>query len=138
MRTLLVLLATAALAMSAEARESAPPFTDRGPDLAFDPYKHDTLLTTGRMEGFRRLFVDPATWPDTINPTTAAEGAKADLPIHNEANSYVHVSVGGTRIGQIRPFDTAVIHDVKPGAYTIEFVLPHGYKWSETAETTAD
>jgi hypothetical protein len=137
MRSLLVLMCSFALAAGAQARESAPVMTDHGAELPFDPYKHDTQLTTGRMEGFRRLFVDPNTFPDTIVPATeGAEGAKGDLPIHNDTSTWVHVAIGDTRIGQVRPYDTAVIHDVKPGTYTIQFTMPHGYTWTEPSVTT--
>lgn len=133
MRSLLLLL----FVFAAEAKEAGLPLPDRGVALPFDPYEQDAALTTGRMEGFRRLFVDPNTYPDSITPTQGGEGTKADLPIHNGTSAYVHVSIGGTKIGQIRPFDTAILHDVKPGTYTIQYTLPHGYEWTESVSTVA-
>jgi hypothetical protein len=136
MRTRLFIALALAAAPAALAGKPAPLFEDHGAIPPNDPYHHDTQTSVGRMEGFRRLYVDPATWPDQLEPASAS-GAKADLVIPNPTSAWVKVSIGGTEIGQVRPFDVAAIHGVKGGTYEIRFELPNRYSWTETVTATA-
>jgi hypothetical protein len=64
MRTSLVVVFGLVAAASASARE--PAFQDQG--VTRDPYTRSAIVMTGRIEGFRKLYVDPATFPDTLTP----------------------------------------------------------------------
>lgn len=63
---LLFVLPLVGFALSASARDTTEPAKDRG--VAADPYKADSRLTTGRMEGFRRLWVDPDAFATALVP----------------------------------------------------------------------
>ena len=126
-------LALAALLLAGCAKHTAG-MPDAGAFPPNDPYHHDTQLTTGRMEGFRHLYVDPATWPDAITPTSPASG-KATLVIDNPTSAWALLTVGGTQIGQVRPFDAVTIHDVAAGSYDVRFELPNRYAWTESVST---
>jgi hypothetical protein len=64
MRTSLVVVFGLVAAASASARE--PVFQDQG--VSRDPYTRSAIVMTGRIEGFRKLYVDPATFADTLTP----------------------------------------------------------------------
>jgi len=111
-----------------------PLMQDKGPVLANDPYHHDSQQSVGRMEGFRRLYVDPEKWPDSIAPTVAATGT-GDLVFQNPNSAWVKVTIGGTEIGQVRPFDTFAIRGVKAGTYDVRLELPNRYAWTVQVAT---
>ena len=53
------------------ATKTAPLVTDGGTELTADPYNHqeNPQYTSGRMAGFRSLYVDPKTYVDGLTPT---------------------------------------------------------------------
>jgi hypothetical protein len=110
---------------------------DVGPSPAHDPYDYQRMraLTTGRMEGFRRVTVDPAAWPDSAKPASNATGAKADLWIENPTSASVETHVNGELIGIIPPHVDAVVKGVAGGTYKVDLKAPNGYPISTSATT---
>lgn len=60
------------LALLAGCASKQPILTDGGPNPAADPYDHlqNPQYTTGAVAGFRTLFVDPETYPASLEPDT--------------------------------------------------------------------
>lgn len=136
------------------ARPDALP--ERGPH---DPIAADgphAGVTTGRMAGFLRLFVDPATFPDTLVPieptpppppplptpgptltltpplpTAPFAPPRGDLALANPEDTWVRVRVGDAEIGIVAPRTDAVIRDVRGGVYEVTFTLPNGFSRAE-------
>lgn len=112
-----------------------------------DPFTHDASLTTGRIEGFRELYGDPAALAGALEPSEAMPAASPPagqasrlpsedapeprpphlLPIVNTASAWADVRVSGVRIGVVGPFAEAAIHDVAAGTYAVELTLPNGF-----------
>ena len=90
-------------------------------DRPLRPTTHpaDPALSEGDLENFQRIYVDPATIIDSLQPSTASEGT-GHLYIRNEYNGWVDVTVSGTKIGRIQPFTTAALHGVAAGTYDVE------------------
>jgi len=135
MRTLIplaVLLSMVGAAPYALASE----IKDQGPELAQDPYHHNTDLTTGRIAGFRSLYGDPDALADQLAPSTSgAKGEKADLPVLNTRSAWSDVRINGVKVGVIGPYDNGTVAGVQAGTYEVSFTLPNGYTW--TMEVTA-
>lgn len=130
----------------------APLALASGGEKGFGPFGVNPDLTTGRMEFFRELYLDPSTVAEQLTPKAplAAPGPNpvtgepapalhsapwGDLHIPNTTQSFVDVKVGGVKLGRVGPLTTAVVHQVRSGVYELEFTLPNGYSWTETAAT---
>ncbi|MBW2255504.1 MAG: hypothetical protein JRI25_13015 [Deltaproteobacteria bacterium] len=115
MRTLIplaVLLSMVGAAPYALASE----IKDQGPELAQDPYHHNTDLTTGRIAGFRSLYGDPDALADQLAPSTSgAKGEKADLPVLNTRSAWSDVRINGVKVGVIGPYDNGTVAGVQAG-----------------------
>lgn len=134
-----LLLVALTAAAAAAAREQSPLFTDKGPVLALDPYENESGLTTGRLHGFRTLYVAEAA-ADALTPAKAASAELpklGDLAIVNPTSAWVDVTVGGTLVGRLGPFREGTIHDVPMGVYELAFIMPNGRAWTDQAGTTA-
>jgi hypothetical protein len=118
----------------ADARPPSPLFIDRGVELRADPHRHDASQTVGRMDGFRRLFVDPDAFAASLVPATAA-GLAGDLHLSNSTSAWVIVEVNGAKAGQLSPFATAIVRDVAGGSYAVRFTLPNQLSWSDDVAT---
>lgn len=117
------------------ASDGATQFTDRGPALKVDPYLNGSELSTGRLEGFRWVYVPPA-FADDLRPAKAASvAAKGTLPLVNPTSAYMDVKIGGAVVGRVEPFHEALIHDVPAGVYAVDLELPNGYRWSAEIST---
>jgi outer membrane protein OmpA-like peptidoglycan-associated protein len=104
-------------------------------------YVVDDLLTSGPVENFREVFVDPAALGAKLKPSAAPkvprpEGAvgvgpsipgKASLPISNISSSYAEIEINGDKIGIIGPLTSGAIHGVRSGTYAVTFTLQNGY-----------
>lgn len=111
--------------------------TDGGPMPVHDPYDYQRMsaLTKGRMEGFRRVTVNPDAWPDTAKPVADATGARGDLWLENPTSAWVETKVNGEVIGIIPPHVDAVVKAVPGGTYKVEYKAPNGYPISTVAKT---
>lgn len=109
-------------------------------DRPLRPTTHpaDPALSSGALENFQRIYVDPATIIGTLKPSTAGEGT-GHLYIRNEYNGWVDVTVAGEKIGRIQPFTTAALHDVAAGTYDVEISVERvQYIDSEKISTVAE
>jgi hypothetical protein len=125
-------------ATDAIARDHTPVLADKGTVMAQDPYANGSALTTGRIEGFRKLYV-AETAVDGLKPAkgvTAGLPPVGDLAVVNPTSAWTDVTVNGQLIGRLGPFREGHIHDVQSGVYEIGFTLPNGRVWSDQAATT--
>ena len=123
----------AAASASAFASDHAIPFSDRGVNR--DPYHNVEGYSTGVFDNFRRLYVDPAAVVSTLKPSTAGDKPSADLVIENPTSAWAFVTVSGTKIGQIGPYRTAVMHGVASGTYDVGFELPNRRTFTKALST---
>jgi outer membrane protein OmpA-like peptidoglycan-associated protein len=116
------------------------------PRLPSKPTTHilDDRISTGRIENFRELYVNPAQIGESLMPTRSLgpvarmnnpRGKSASIPILNETSSYAEVSVNGVKIGVIDALQNGAIHDVPAGLYEITFGLQNGYEETRTVAT---
>lgn len=115
------------------AAEGSLPFPDRG--VSRDPYHNVEGYSTGVLENFRRLYIDPAWAISNLQPKMASEKPLADLVIQNTTSAWALVTVSGLKIGQIGPLRTAIVHGVPSGTYDVSFELPNQRKFTETVAT---
>lgn len=104
----------------------------------FGIYGVNPDLTTGEMEFFREVYVDPATFPGQLTPKVPApEGApeRADLSVRNGASAWVDLTINGTKVGKIGPLTTVVIHGVKSGTYEVSMTAPNGFTLKQKVAT---
>ncbi|MCB9746553.1 MAG: hypothetical protein H6740_28520 [Alphaproteobacteria bacterium] len=107
----------------------------------FGIYEVNPDLTTGRMEFFREVYVDPATISESIKPKKAlpAGGPKTgDLRIRNGANGWQEVRINDVRVGQVGPLTTAIIHDMPSGLYEVTLTMPNGFAYTSTVSTAPE
>ncbi len=138
------LLALVALEASATRPEMKMVMAD--PRLPSKPTTHilDDRITTGRIENFRELYVNPAQVGESLKPVgklgpvarmNNPPGKRASLPIVNETSSYAEISVNGIKIGVIDALQNGAIHDVQPGVYQVTFGLQNGYEETRSIAT---
>ena len=121
-----------------------PMFKDQGGEFTGNPYNHLEApeYSKGRIAGFRELFVEADPFAEKLAPATPAEGgdgaqpANGTIPLDNITTSYAEVSINGDRVGVVPPLARARVHDVAPGTYEVDFLLPNGFKWTEKIATT--
>lgn len=99
-------------------------FADEPLERPLRPTTHpaDPALTSGALENFQRIYVDPNEVIDSLKPMKKAEGT-GHLYIRNEYNGWVDVTVAGTKIGRIQPFTTAALHGVAAGTYNVNIAV---------------
>lgn len=116
------------------------------PRLPNKPTTHilDDRVSTGRIENFRELYVNPAQIGESLKPKgklgpvarmSNPKGKSASIPIVNETSSYAEISVNGVKIGVIDALQNGAIHDVPAGTYEITFGLQNGYEEVRTVAT---
>jgi len=138
------LLAVAALDASAAQPELKMVMAD--PRLPNKPTTHilDDRVSTGRIENFRELYVNPAQIGESLKPVgklgpvgqmLSPSGQRASIPVVNETSSYAEVSINGIKIGVIDALQNGAIHDVPHGMYEITFGLQNGYEETRTIHT---
>jgi hypothetical protein len=106
-------------------------------------YPENPGLTTGLVERFRHVLVDPTTLATALSPA-APLGASAntgtdapcDLQIVNDRTGKANVSVNKVAIGELGPLETGVIHGLKAGAYDVSFEYLNGYSLNRRIVTT--
>ncbi len=138
------LFVLASLDASAAAPELKMVMAD--PRLPNKPTTHilDDRVSTGIVENFRELYVNPAQVGKSLQPVgklgpvgrmLSPSSERASIPIVNETSSYAEVSVNGVRIGVIDALQNGAIHDVPHGLYEVTFGLQNGYTETRTVHT---
>jgi outer membrane protein OmpA-like peptidoglycan-associated protein len=116
------------------------------PRLPNKPTTHilDDRVSTGIVENFRELYVNPAQVGKSLQPVgklgpvgrmLSPAAKRASIPIVNETSSYAEVSINGVRIGVIDALQNGAIHDVPHGLYEVTFGLQNGYTETRTVHT---
>lgn len=138
------LLAVAALPATAATPELKMVMAD--PRLPNKPTTHilDDRVSTGRIENFRELYVNPAQIGESLKPVgklgpvgqmLSPSDKRASIPVVNETSSYAEISINGIKIGVIDALQNGAIHDVPHGMYEITFGLQNGYEETRTIHT---
>jgi hypothetical protein len=97
------------------------------PVLRPDTYTVNPRFSTGPIENFRDIYVDPAQTPAQLKPVEAQTGT-SDLSILNDFMGWGEVTVGGTKIGTIDSLTTGVIHGVPAGTYEVVLRYSNGFE----------
>jgi len=116
------------------------------PRLPNKPTTHilDDRISTGRIENFRELYVNPAQIGESLKPKgklgpvarmSNPKGKSASIPVVNETSSFAEVSINGVKIGVIDALQNGAIHDVPAGLYEVTFGLQNGYEETRTVAT---
>jgi outer membrane protein OmpA-like peptidoglycan-associated protein len=116
------------------------------PRLPNKPTTHilDDRVSTGRIENFRELYVNPAQIGESLKPVgklgpvgkmLSPANKRASIPVVNETSSYAEISINGVKIGVIDALQNGAIHDVPHGLYEITFGLQNGYEETRTIHT---
>jgi outer membrane protein OmpA-like peptidoglycan-associated protein len=116
------------------------------PRLPNKPTTHilDDRVSTGRIENFRELYVNPAQIGESLQPVgslgpvgqmLSPADQRASIPVVNETSSYAEISINGIKIGVIDALQNGAIHDVPHGTYEITFGLQNGFEETRTIHT---
>ena len=97
------------------------------PRVRPDTYTVNPRYSTGPIENFREVYVDPGQTPAQLKPSEAQSGT-SDLAIRNELMGWTEVTVGGTKIGTIDSLTTGVIHGVPAGTYDVVLRYSNGFE----------
>jgi hypothetical protein len=84
-------------------------------------------LSTGTIENFREVFVDPAQAPGQLKPAEAHSGT-SDLSIRNDLTAWTEVTIAGTKIGVLDALQSGVIRGVTAGVYEVALHYPNGFE----------
>jgi hypothetical protein len=97
------------------------------PRVRPDTYTVNPRYSTGPIENFRDVYVDPAQAPAQLKPAEAQSGT-SDLSIRNDMMGWSEVTVGGTKIGTIDSLTTGVIRGVPAGTYEVTLRYSNGFE----------
>ncbi len=115
---------------------AAPAFATNTNTFPVNPY-----YSTGTMENFRELYVDPDKFVQGLEPVAPLEGgeaqANAQLHITNDSIGFIKVTVNGTEVGVLTPMVEGVLNNVKPGQYEVIYEMPNGLRTTYKLSTTA-
>jgi hypothetical protein len=103
-------------------------FAGTEPVVRPDTYTVNPRLTTGPIENFRELYVDPAAVPAQLKPAEAQSGTATDLSVRNDLTSWTEVTIAGTKIGVLDALTNGVIHGVAAGTYDVVMHYPNGFE----------
>jgi hypothetical protein len=108
---------------------AAPAFATNTNTFPVNPY-----YSTGTMENFRELYVDPDKFVQGLEPVAPLEGgeaqANAQLHIMNDSIGFIKVTVNGTEVG-------VLTHMVEGGQYEVMYEMPNGFRTTYKLSTTA-
>lgn len=112
--------------VSAEGRAMRPTTYPANPDL-----------TSGTIDNFFKVYVNPNAMASTLKPKQEARDATtASLPIVNETTGWQEVTVDGTKIGVIGPLTVGAIHGVTAGEYVVKMTNSTGFTATTRVSTT--
>lgn len=81
-------------------------------------YQENPALTKGNLASFREIYVDPEAFPGQIKPTEPGEGTGV-LLISNATSAPTIIRINDQKVGMVGPTETARIHGVAAGTYTV-------------------
>ena len=84
--------------------------------------------STGPIENFRQVYVDPAQAPAQLTPVESQGSGTSDLTIYNDRQGWGDVSVSGTKIGLLDSLTNGVIHGVAAGTYEVTLHYSNGFE----------
>ncbi len=115
---------------------AAPAYASNTKTFPVNPY-----YSTGTMENFRELYVDPDKFVQSLEPVAPLEGAEApasaQLRIMNDTIGWVMVTVNGVEVGMITPMVEGVLNNVKPGQYEVVIEMANKLRTTYRLSTTA-
>lgn len=115
---------------------AAPAYATNTHTFPVNPY-----YSTGTMQNFRELYVDPDKFVQGLEPVAPLEGpeaqANAQLRILNDSIGFIKVTVNGTEVGVLTPMVEGVLNNVKPGQYEVVFEMPNGLRTTYRLSTSA-
>jgi hypothetical protein len=91
-----------------------------------DTYVGNPKFSTGPIENFRDVYVDPAVTPAQLKPSTAGTGT-SDLTVRNDLTGWAEVTISGQKIGVITALTAGVIHGVPSGTYDVLMHYSNGF-----------
>jgi len=114
----------------------SPAFASNTTTFPDNPY-----LSTGTVEGFRWVYVEPDAFVKGLTPVAPLGGPEApvnaDLHIKNDTIGWVKVTVNGVEVGILSPLVEGVLHDVKPGQYDVTVEMANKLRTSYRISTVA-
>jgi hypothetical protein len=84
--------------------------------------------STGPIENFRQVYVDPAQAPAQLKPTQPQGSGMSDLTIYNDRQGWGDVTVSGMKIGLLDSLTKGVIHGVPSGTYDVMLQYSNGFQ----------
>jgi len=84
--------------------------------------------STGPIENFRQVYVDPAQAPAQLKPAEPQGSGMSDLSIYNDRQGWGDVTVSGTKIGLLDSLTNGVIHGVAAGTYEVTLHYSNGFE----------
>ena len=84
--------------------------------------------STGPIENFRQIYVDPAQAPAQLKPLEQGGSGMSDLAIYNDRQGWGDVTVSGTKIGLLESLTKGVIHGVPAGTYEVTLQYSNGFQ----------
>ena len=115
---------------------AAPAYATNTKTFPVNPF-----YSTGAMENFRELYVDPDKFIGGLEPVAPLEGdaaqANAQLRIVNDTIGFLVVTVNGVEVGVITAMVEGVLNGVKPGQYEVTVEMPNKLRTTYRLSTTA-
>ncbi len=113
---------------------ASPAFASNTKTFPNNPY-----YSTGTMENFRELYVDPDKFVAGLEPVAPLEGEaqeKAQLRIMNDTIGFLIVTINGVEVGVLTPMIEGVLNDIKPGTYEVTIEMPNKMRTTYKLSTT--
>ena len=114
---------------------AAPAYATNTKTFPVNPY-----YSTGTMENFRELYVDPDKFVAGLEPVATIDGeapAHSQLRIKNDTIGFLVVTVNGVEVGVLTPMVEGVLNNVPAGQYEVIFEMPNKLRTTYTLSTTA-
>ncbi len=103
----------------------------------FGIWQVDPTYTTGNLEFFLEIYVDPEAFPGQVKPTEADGSGMGELRIQNTSTTFEYISVNGVKIGRLGPLTTARVKGLAAGTYDVTIQYPHGFVYTKSMHTVA-
>jgi len=131
-----LILAAALAAWPAAAAPAALPLQAH-PELPLrtTTYVIDPRQSTGELENFREVWVNPSGAGAALRPLPGGGATGTDLPLRNTSASYADVTVAGVALGRVNPLTSAVVRGVSPGVYEVTWKLQNGFVETQRVAT---
>ena len=101
----------------------------------FGIWQVDPTYTTGALEYFLEIYVDPAEFAGQVKPTEADGEGQGQLHIKNTSSTFQYISINGVKVGRLGPLTTAKVHGLAAGTYEVTKEYPHGFVYTATVHT---